>query len=504
MTLKNRIDLKAKFRKGLRPSEDDFADVIGSTLNKRDDQFFGKWRPGMVYRKGDVVIYKRTLWEVKADQDICSHTPPTLGEDWQSLIVPVGDEDWIIIEDPDDPDATPILMVANSKVDCVGIGTLEPRAKVDVVDAGNSRFLLGPKAAPCTTFTLVNLNNGEEKTYLLTGLDADYVSWVSDVPGGFVFRHGDPSDEGQEDQLGCHDGDLLMVIQPDTGGRVRVGIGTDKPAGMLDVTDGGKGQFVFNPEDKQDPVFTIVNLDPGSPQNYLASGVGAEKAVFVTDAPEGFLFSKGGEYGSFNNEENINQGDTLVCIAPEGKVGVGMEPEDYQLDVDGLIRAYVLYLNTDRGNLAQPANIGDVLEKVMELRPVRFRWLKATGFRDEGEQYGLIAQEVEPVIPQVVKTNGDGTKAVAYPSLVAVVIKAVQEQQGQIGALQTENEQQQDQIDALQGENEQQQQQIEEQRAINDNQQRLIQGQQQAIEALRRQIEEILARLDEWGGDPPR
>ena len=275
MTLKNRRELKAKFMNGLRPSEDDFFDVIGSMLNKREDQFFGKWRPGTVYRRGDVVIHKRTLWVYRAEQDLCSHAPPELGDYWQTLIVPKGDEDWFILGDPDNPGTDPILMVAHDKVDCVGIGTFEPEAKLDVLDADKSRFLLGPKAAPCTSFTVVNLKSGEDKTYLLTGLSADYTTWVSDVPGGFVFRHGDPCKDGDENRLDCDDGDLLMVIQPDTAGLVRVGIGTGKPAAMLDITDTRKGQFLFNPEDKEDPAFTIVNLDAGGDHNYLAAGVGA-------------------------------------------------------------------------------------------------------------------------------------------------------------------------------------------------------------------------------------
>lgn len=510
MPLKNRTDLRAKFRKGLRPSEDDFADVIGSTLNKRDDQFFGKWRPGTVYRQGDVVIFNRTLWQVRAEQDICSHTPPELGEDWRSLIVPVGDEDWFVIEDPDDPEAFPILMVANDKVDCVGIGTFKPQAKLDVVEAGNSRFLLGPKAAACTTFTLVNLKNGEqEKTYLITGLDANYASWLSDVPGGFVFRHGDSNAEGEQDQLDCHDGDLLMVIQPDTGGLVRVGIGTGNPSGMLDVTDGGKGQFVLNPEDKQDPVFTIVNLAPGDAQNYLASGVGAEKAVFVTDAPDGFVFNRGDEYGDFNSEENINQGDLLVCIAPEGKLGVAMAPEDYQLDVNGLTRVYVPYVNTDRDNVKNLANIGSVLQGVLNLKPRRFQWRVATGFEGEGDQFGLVGQEVEDIFPEVVRTNPeDDTKAVTYPGLVAVVVGAVQEQQVLIVALQNENAQQQNQIGALQTENAQQQSQIINLQEENTQQQGQINaleaenGQQQAqINALQTDNAQQQTQLDDLKAD---
>ncbi len=58
---------------------------------------------------------------------------------------------------------------------------------------------------------------------------------------------------------------------------------------------------------------------------------------------------------------------------------------------------------------------------------------------------GVIAQEVEAVLPEAVRTTVDGKKAVAYSELVALLIEAVKEQQQQI-------EQQQAQIEELKGE----------------------------------------------------
>ena len=57
--------------------------------------------------------------------------------------------------------------------------------------------------------------------------------------------------------------------------------------------------------------------------------------------------------------------------------------------------------------------------------------------RGEGLQVGLIAQEVEEVLPEAVFTAADelGTKSVAYANLIAVLIEAINEQQVQIEAL---------------------------------------------------------------------
>lgn len=64
--------------------------------------------------------------------------------------------------------------------------------------------------------------------------------------------------------------------------------------------------------------------------------------------------------------------------------------------------------------------IENSLELVNNLRGVHFKW-KNTG----GEQIGLIAQEVEQVLPQVV--FGEEPKSVNYAVIVSVLINAVNE-----------------------------------------------------------------------------
>jgi len=78
--------------------------------------------------------------------------------------------------------------------------------------------------------------------------------------------------------------------------------------------------------------------------------------------------------------------------------------------------------------------IANPLAKVSQLRGVDFTW-KKDGRRDTG----LIAQEVEKVIPQAVITNSEtGLKSVEYGNLVGVLIEAVKAQQTQIDTLKAE------------------------------------------------------------------
>ena len=48
---------------------------------------------------------------------------------------------------------------------------------------------------------------------------------------------------------------------------------------------------------------------------------------------------------------------------------------------------------------------------------------------------GLIAQEVELIIPEVVQTGDNGIKSIEYQILVGLLIEAIKEQQKQINEL---------------------------------------------------------------------
>ena len=77
--------------------------------------------------------------------------------------------------------------------------------------------------------------------------------------------------------------------------------------------------------------------------------------------------------------------------------------------------------------------IDNALDKVTALRGVTFD-------KDGRKGSGVIAQEVEEVLPEVVHTNDDGLKSVAYGNMVGTLIEAMKEQQEQINQLKAEIE----------------------------------------------------------------
>jgi hypothetical protein len=78
--------------------------------------------------------------------------------------------------------------------------------------------------------------------------------------------------------------------------------------------------------------------------------------------------------------------------------------------------------------------IEDALKKTLSLRGVTFDRVDV----ELPRQLGVIAQEVEEVFPEVVHTDEDGIKSVAYGNLTAVLIEAIKEQQKQIDELREE------------------------------------------------------------------
>jgi len=64
------------------------------------------------------------------------------------------------------------------------------------------------------------------------------------------------------------------------------------------------------------------------------------------------------------------------------------------------------------------------------MRGVSYRW-RTEEYPDRGfptgRHYGVIAQELEKVLPESVKEDSGGDKAVAYTEIVSVLIEAVKE-----------------------------------------------------------------------------
>jgi hypothetical protein len=138
-----------------------------------------------------------------------------------------------------------------------------------------------------------------------------------------------------------------------------------------------------------------------------------------------------------NFATNINTGSSTSNVtignSANNFVGIGGSPSgSYMLEVFGKLKTNAINETSDQRYKKNIVTVPDALNKVLALRGVNYLWrideFPKNNF-DTTLQIGLIAQEIEKVVPEVVRTDDKGFKSVEYSKLVALLIEAVKEQQ---------------------------------------------------------------------------
>ncbi len=161
---------------------------------------------------------------------------------------------------------------------------------------------------------------------------------------------------------------------------------------------------------------------------------------YDTQGDRGFLWRSTGHSPS-QGAMSLTTGGKL-SVAHSTRIGYGISDTTtsgatYALDVSGSIGAtadVVAYVSSDKRLKDNIKNIANPLEKLEKLNGVEFDWNDKQDLY-KGHDIGVIAQEVEEVLPEIVDTREDGHKAVKYDRMVALLIEAVKEQQQQINEL---------------------------------------------------------------------
>ncbi|MFZ3136590.1 MAG: tail fiber domain-containing protein [Thermodesulfovibrionales bacterium] len=161
----------------------------------------------------------------------------------------------------------------------------------------------------------------------------------------------------------------------------------------------------------------------------------------------------------FSTKTGASTYNDLVTFKGNGNVGIGItDPGTYKLYVSGSAYATSGWFTSDKKFKKDVTPIESALSKVLQINGVSFNWdikgYEEKGF-SEGRHYGVIAQEIEKVLPEVVKTvrfkpkgkeeieivpeeEKVEEKAVAYTELIPILIEAIKEQQKEIDGLKAE------------------------------------------------------------------
>jgi hypothetical protein len=134
----------------------------------------------------------------------------------------------------------------------------------------------------------------------------------------------------------------------------------------------------------------------------------------------------------------MNQNVQVSSSVRFNSLGVGTEPSG----TIGAILAtndVVAFASSDERLKENITLIENPLSKIIQLGGYEFDWIQNEEIHvHHGHDIGVIAQEVEKVLPELVTTRDNGYKAVKYEKIVALLIEGIKAQQTQIESLQGE------------------------------------------------------------------
>lgn len=228
--------------------------------------------------------------------------------------------------------------------------------------------------------------------------------------------------------LDAADGSPVNALYVDNDGEV--GIGTTNPGDKLEVN--GNIGLIGNNAIHRSVTGRYGESSGWQPDQYGSAGLWLESG----DGESGGFFANGntaviwspGDSG--NNLLTIHDEDVLPNWDPR------FEFKNWgDLYIDG-----TLYASSDVRFKENIVPIDNALEKVLAIEGVFFNRIPDEENPEPLTEVGVIAQNVQTVLPEAINEDSSGYLSVNYSGLAAVLIQAIKEQQGQIEALTAEVE----------------------------------------------------------------
>ena len=124
----------------------------------------------------------------------------------------------------------------------------------------------------------------------------------------------------------------------------------------------------------------------------------------------------------------------IKSVATEAFAGV--DANSYKINIDsntivnGTLEAtndIIAYSSSDKRLKDNILPISNPLQKINSIGGYSFDWNVEKQHIYNGKDYGVIAQEIEEILPELVDTRENGYKAVKYDKLVSLLIEGIKE-----------------------------------------------------------------------------
>ena len=344
----------------------------------------------------------------------------------------------------------------------VGIGTTSPGSKLEVVYGGG--YNVGMKVRSTSGYAVMTLEAPANNYPILEFKEAGTQKWQ-------VFN--EPGDDSLNFYaFGAGAGNRMNISQSGN-----VGIGTTSPNYQLDVENSSHAVIRIHAgvnssaslrlkNDAQDwdlntqtnDTFAIYNQTSATqPFSILPNG-----NVGIGTTSPGAKFQVGATISTGGTGISVNAGAGGGNILSVGTTNHNWFPyingqNYYSSDAHNFRSAShaVTYMVLNSTSLTASGDIvaygspsdkrlkenikpiKSALDKVIELQGVTFDW-KEKGITNLKEDIGFIAQDVQKVIPELVRENEDGMLSMRHQGIAPILLEAIKEQQKQIEDLQAQ------------------------------------------------------------------
>jgi hypothetical protein len=394
MAKKTREEIKSEFKNGMKPNEENFADLIDSSVNFLDDGV--SWNNGKLGVKTNDPKASLHVYDEGGDYVMPGASiEPT---------VMIGKEDG------------PYLAIDNNEVAAKNNGS-----KADLhfqKDGGDIRFFEPDSAAEISFKDSGKLGIG-------TNAPEEELHIRSATPTVKI----ESSDDDQESTLTLSDSE-------------------GKGASLVydSATIEQNFQIRLRSGDGEDPVTVaqFVNSTHNNRRGWLGllrpEILGVQAPLHINSEhqfdEDALVYENGAFLIGTMQADSINLSmDTNNIECRKKNSGTGFSASTLHLQKSGgAIRYYGSFGSGSDQKLKKDIKpLGKGLKEILKLKPVSFKWKSSP---ESGANFGFIAQDVEKVIKEVVSDDGyDKTKTVAYLEIIPVLTNAIQEQQSQIETL---------------------------------------------------------------------